>query len=103
MSDTPGTGTTGPDSKAPQSAAARLFDLRSLIGGLFVLYGIMLTVAGAFTSKANLAKASNININLWMGLGMLVLGILFLVWWRLNPVRPAQPDQPKPYETGADR
>ena len=87
MSETPDTGT-----KAPQSAAARLFDLRSLIGGLFVLYGIMLTVAGGFTSPANLAKADNININLWMGLGMLVLGILFLLWWRLNPVRPAEPD-----------
>ena len=89
MSETPETGTT-----APKSAAARLFDLRSLIGGLFVLYGIMLTVAGAFTSKANLAKATHININLWMGIGMLVLGILFLLWWRLNPVRPAEPDQP---------
>ena len=88
MSETPDTGTD-----APQSASARLFDLRSLIGGLFVLYGIMLTVAGFFTSKANLAKASHININLWMGIGMLILGILFLVWWRLNPVKPAEPDQ----------
>jgi type VI protein secretion system component VasK len=88
MSETPETGTT-----APTSAAARLFDLRSLIGGLFVLYGIMLIVAGSFTSKANLAKATNININLWMGIGMLVLGILFLLWWRLNPVRPAEANQ----------
>ncbi|HEX4254998.1 MAG TPA: hypothetical protein VH089_07925, partial [Streptosporangiaceae bacterium] len=79
MSETPETGTT----TAPQSAAARLFDLRSLIGGLFVLYGIMLIVAGSFTSQANLAKADHININLWMGIGMLILGILFLLWWRL--------------------
>ena len=101
MSETPNTGT-----ETPQSAAARLFDLRSLIGGLFVLYGIMLTVAGIFPSKANLAKASHININLWMGIGMLVLGILFLLWWRLNPVRPAepdQPDQPAPPGTGTAR
>jgi len=96
MSQTPETGT-----EAPQSAAARLFDLRSMIGGLFVLYGIMLTVAGFFTSSANLAKASHININLWMGLGMLVVGILFLVWWRLNPVKRVEPEQTPPYETGA--
>ena len=93
MSETPETGTT---TTAPRSAAARLFDLRSLIGGLFVLYGIMLIVAGSFTSKANLAKATNININLWMGIGMLILGILFLLWWRLNPVKPAEPDEPGP-------
>ena len=95
MSETPETSST----TAPKSAAARLFDLRSLIGGLFVLYGIMLIVAGSFTSKANLAKATNININLWMGLGMLVLGIFFLLWWRLNPVKPAEPNpatQPEP-------
>jgi len=92
MSETPETGTT----TAPKSAAARLFDLRSLIGGLFVIYGIMLIVAGSFTSKANLAKADHININLWMGIGMLILGILFLLWWRLNPVKPAEPDEPGP-------
>ena len=98
MSETPDTG-----AEAPQSAAARLFDLRSLIGGLFVLYGIMLTVAGFFTSPANLAKASHININLWMGIGMLVLGVFFLLWWRLRPLQRPQPNQPEPPETGAAR
>jgi hypothetical protein len=87
MSETPDT-----SAEVPRSAAARLFDLRSIIGGLFILYGIMLTVAGFFTSSANLAKASNININLWMGIGMLVVGVLFLLWWRLNPLRHDQPD-----------
>ena len=101
MSETPDTGT-----EAPRSAAARLFDLRIMIGGLFVLYGIMLTVAGLFTSSADLAKASNININLWLGIAMLILGIFFLVWWRLNPVKPAEPDpadQPRPPGTGTAR
>ena len=98
MSEVPDTST-----EVPQSAAAKLFDLRVLIGGLFTVYGIMLTVAGFFTSPANLAKASNININLWMGLGMLVLGILFLLWWRLNPLRREQPEEPAPTQTGTDR
>jgi hypothetical protein len=97
MSDVPDTG-----AEAPQSAAARLFDLRSLIGGLFVLYGIMLTVAGFFTSSKNLAKAANININLWMGLGMLVVGVFFVLWWRLRPLRRDQgpPDATGPSATG---
>jgi len=100
MSETPDTG-----AEAPQSAAARLFDLRSLIGGLFLLYGIMLTVAGFFTSSANLKKASHININLWMGLGMLVVGVFFISWWRLNPLRRVEPPpgQTPPYETGTGR
>jgi hypothetical protein len=88
MSEMPDTGT-----EAPQSAAARLFDLRIMIGGLFVLYGIMLTIAGIVASSKELAKASNININLWMGLGMLIVGIIFLAWWRLRPLQREEPGQ----------
>ena len=69
-----------------KSAAAKLFDIRIMIGGLFVLYGLMLTIAGFFTSDAELAKAVGINMNLWLGLGMLVLGVFFLVWARVNPI-----------------
>jgi hypothetical protein len=83
---TPGS-TPDQSTDTPKSAAAKLFDIRLLIGGLFTLYGVMLTVAGFFTSDAERAKASNININLWLGIGMLVLGLLFLLWQRLNPLR----------------
>ena len=86
MSDVPDTG-----AEVPQSAAAKLFDLRVLIGGLFLLYGVMLTVAGFFTSPKDLAKASQININLWMGIGMLIIAGFFLTWWRLSPLRRDQP------------
>ncbi|MGH8861690.1 MAG: hypothetical protein ACRDVG_10730 [Jatrophihabitantaceae bacterium] len=77
---------------APTSAAAKLFDIRLLIGGLFVLYGLMLTIAGFFTSDKQRAKASDININLWLGLGMLLLGVLFLLWRKLNPTVVHKPD-----------
>lgn len=77
-----------PKASAP-SAAARLFDLRVLIGGLFTLYGVVLIVAGLVGSAAEIQKAAGININLWMGIGMLVLGLLFLLWWRAQPVRHA--------------
>ncbi len=82
---------TGPTSdqdadQTPKSAAAKLFDIRLLIGGLFTLYGLMLTISGFFTSDSARAKAANININLWLGLGMLLLGVLFLVWHRVNPL-----------------
>lgn len=75
------------DPDLPKSAMYKLFDIRLLIGGLFVVYGVMLTVAGFFTSDAARQKASGININLWLGLGMLALGLLFLLWRALRPLR----------------
>jgi hypothetical protein len=90
------------DDDAPQSAAARLFDIRLLIGALFVVYGILLTVAGFFTSDKERAKAADININLWLGIGMLVLGLLFLLWRALNPqhITPPEDDVPDRPEVG---
>jgi hypothetical protein len=86
MSQTPSaTGASGSEVPESTSAAAKLFDIRLLIGGLFVVYGVALTIAGFFTSDKELAKAADININLWLGLGMLALGIGFLIWRRLNP------------------
>ena len=96
MSDMPDTG-----AETPQSAAAKLFDLRVLIGGLFLLYGAMLTVAGFFTSSKELAKASHININLWMGIGMLVVGGFFAAWWRLRPLQRPEPQPDQPDTTGS--
>lgn len=80
-------------SDTPVSGASKLFDLRVLIGGLFTFYGVVLTVMGLLASDQVRAKASGININLWMGLGMLALGLFFLLWWRLRPLRRA-PSQP---------
>ena len=75
------------DAAEPESAASNLFDLRILIDGLFVLYGIILIIAGIFANSAELHKASGININLWMGIGMFILGAIFLLWWRAAPLR----------------
>jgi hypothetical protein len=74
----------------PKSAASKLFDLRLLIGGLFTFYGIVLTIYSFFDSPAEIAKAANIHINLWLGLGMLILGLLFLLWTRLGPLTPPE-------------
>ena len=75
------------DTSTPKSAASRLFDLRTIIGGLFVLYGLLLTVVGLFDNDEEVAKADGIRINLWLGLSMLLLGALFLLWVRLRPLR----------------
>jgi hypothetical protein len=75
------------DRNPADATASRLFDLRTLIGGLFVLYGLILTVVGIFDSDEEIAKADGIRINLWIGLSMLALGLLFLLWVRLRPLR----------------
>ncbi|MFF1378542.1 hypothetical protein [Streptomyces sp. NPDC058308] len=79
------------DLEAKSATAARLFDIRRIIGGLFVVYGIIVTIAGITASDADLKKAEDININLWTGLAMLALGLFFLVWLWLRPmVAPAE-------------
>ena len=78
----------GVDDSAPQNTtASRLFDLRTIIGALFVLYGLILIIAGLFDTDAEIAKADGIRINLWLGLAMLVLGALFLLWAYLRPLK----------------
>ena len=77
-----------PDEKEKRSAAARLFDVRRVIGLLFVVYGVIVTLLGLFDSDAEIAKAQDIRINIWMGLSMLVLGLFFLAWQRLRPTEP---------------
>jgi hypothetical protein len=78
-------------------AAANLFDLRRIIGGLFVAYGVLLTILGITDSDAEIRKAADININLWAGLGMLVFGLLMIAWALTRPLgeqlEEAEPDQ----------
>ncbi|GGM11535.1 hypothetical protein ACFFX1_25790 [Dactylosporangium sucinum] len=77
--------------KIDTTHAARLFDVRRVIGGLFTVYGVIVTIVGIFDSQAEIDKAAGVRINLWIGIGMLVLGLLFLLWQK---VRPAEaPDQ----------
>ncbi|SHI19959.1 hypothetical protein [Streptomyces sp. 3214.6] len=76
------------------ATAARIFDLRRIIGGLFVVYGVIVTIAGLTDSDAEIDKAQGININLWTGLGMLALGVFFLAWLKLRPAAPVTPTLP---------
>ena len=78
------------DAAAARKAANR-FDIRRIIGGLFLVYGVILTVVGIFGSEATKTKASGINVNLWTGLGMLVFGALMVTWALTRPVEPDAP------------
>jgi xanthine/uracil/vitamin C permease (AzgA family) len=67
---------------------AKLFDLRSFIGALFVIFGVLVTIAGVAASQATIKKAAGINLGLWVGLIMLVIGVFFIVWILLKPPAP---------------
>ena len=65
------------------SASSALFDLRTVIAILFLVYGVVLTVMGFVSdSPAELAKAGGIDINLWSGIVMIVIGAAFVAWAR---------------------
>jgi NADH:ubiquinone oxidoreductase subunit 6 (subunit J) len=83
----PSTGASDEEELAAAKLANR-FDIRRIIGGVFVLYAIVLIVTGAIGSDEVKNKAAGINVNLWTGLGMLVVGILMIFWALSRPVAP---------------
>src|SRR3954447_9060502 len=78
--------------------AANLFDLRRIIGGVFVAWGVLLIILGLTDSEVEANKAAGININLFAGIGMLIVGLIFLAWAFTRPLgtelREAGEDEP---------
>src|SRR4051812_49508504 len=66
--------------------AANLFDLRRIIGGLFTVWGVLLIILGLTDNPIEANKAAGININLYAGIGMLIFGLLFLLWAFTRPL-----------------
>jgi xanthine/uracil/vitamin C permease (AzgA family) len=67
---------------------AKLFDLRTFIGALFMVFGILVTIPGIAASQATITKAAGINLGLWVGVTMLVISVFFLSWVLLKPPAP---------------
>lgn len=65
---------------------ASLFDIRNIIGALLGIYGVVLVIMSFSTSDAQVAKASGVNANLWVGLGLLAFAIFFIGWAILRPI-----------------
>jgi hypothetical protein len=66
---------------------SRLFDLRTIIGFLFAVYGIVCLIWGLVSfTPADDQKAGGINVNLWSGIGMILLGASFLIWSFARPL-----------------
>lgn len=79
--------------------SAILFDLRSVIGLLFVVYGVVLTILGLIgETPEELAKAGGLALNLWTGLAMLIAGIGFYIWAFVKPPLPPEMDHQSHYD-----
>jgi TRAP-type C4-dicarboxylate transport system permease small subunit len=65
---------------------AGLFDVRNIIGALLFLYGVILVVTSFSTSDAEKARADGVNANLWVGIALLVFGVLMVFWAVTRPI-----------------
>src|SRR3954463_10000318 len=82
------------EAEARAAKAARLFDIRRLIGGLFLIYGVILTVLGLGESDKSIAKSADINVNLYAGIGMLIMSALFIAWALWRPLGEDEESEP---------
>jgi len=79
-------GATRADGPIPKKRAVA-FDVRTIIGLLLGIYGVVLGITGLVaTSGADLAKAGDVNLNLWTAVGLLLASAVFFVWARLRPI-----------------
>ena len=50
------------------------------------VYGLILLGAGLFASEADKEKAAGVNINLWVGLALLLASAIFWTWALTRPL-----------------
>ena len=77
-----------------QRNTAGWLDIRTIIGALLAIYGLILLLLGIFADPQS-DKTGGVNANLYAGIVLLAVGGGFLLWARLKPV--IVPD-----EVGAD-
>jgi hypothetical protein len=97
----PSTGKS-PEDETRAAKAANKFDVRRLIGALFALYGLVLTITGLVGSHEVKTKAAGINIDLWTGLGMLIFAAVMIAWALLRPTMP-EPEETRGEGSGPIR
>ncbi|WP_119730563.1 hypothetical protein [Thermomonospora amylolytica] len=90
-----------PQRDRPRRERAGVFDIRTMIGLLMGIYGVILVVTGLVgTTEEDLAKADGVNLNLWTGISLIVVAAVFFVWARLRPI--LVPTDPPPTERDPD-
>ncbi|MEU4435273.1 hypothetical protein ACWDO0_32645 [Nocardia rhamnosiphila] len=79
-----------------------LFDIRTIVGSLLGLYGIILVITGLVHDTVDEeAKTGGINVNLWAGLALVVVAAAFVTWALLRPVAVDRPGRESAEESTA--
>jgi len=71
---------------AKEKRASRAFDIRTIIGALLGIYGVILVLMGIFASDSDLKGGDGSSTNLFTGIVLLVVSAFFLTWVRLRPL-----------------
>ncbi len=79
--------TRGDEGADARKHTAGAYDVRTVIAGLIGLYGIVLTIMGLVGQSADdRAKTGDWNANLWSGIVMIAVAVVFALWLKLRPV-----------------
>lgn len=90
--------------KGRDAHPARVFDIRTFIALLIGIYGVVLVVLGIFASSdRDLDRAGGVNVNLWAGVGMVVVAALFQGWAMWRPIMVPDQDEPAGDKQESDR
>ena len=71
---------------AQEKKTAGIFDIRNIIGALLTIYGVVLTFMGLFVDPET-EKTGGSNANLVAGILLLIVGLGFIAWAYLRPVK----------------
>ena len=74
------------DKSGKASHTAGAFDVRNFIGALLAIFGVILLIMSFAGDKA-LEKTGDVDANLWAGVALLAVGLVFMAWAKLKPVR----------------
>jgi drug/metabolite transporter (DMT)-like permease len=66
--------------------ATNLLDIRRIIGALLGVYGVILLLAGILGSDADKNKAAGVNINLYVGVALILASAVFWTWALTRPL-----------------
>ena len=85
--------TSSSGNETGEKHAAGAFDVRNVIAALIGFYGVVLVVVGLVDNdEAALEKTDGFNANLWVGLGMIVFALAFVLWSRVRPIVVTAPE-----------
>lgn len=70
-----------------------VFDIRNVIAALLGIFGLILVGVGIHDASVhNLAKAGG-NVNLWTGIAMTLVAVVFVAWALRRPVQTDSSDE----------